>query len=183
MAYDRKKLYILDGYNIIRSGNRYKKDSANDYTQDFFNLAREKLINDVQNFVDRNSQAIIVFDGGNNPVSDGTPEKIGGVRVIFSPANTTADKVIEKLARQARNRNQETIVISSDAAIQDTVFGGGIDRMSANNFSWEVDFDHQERLLDAKVQVNTKNTLAQRIDATTLAKLQALRDGNSSSKK
>ena len=71
--------------------------------------------------------AIIVFDAGDNELSQGSRTKIGGVQVIFSPAGQSADKVIEKLAWDARARGIETMVVSSDAAIQNTVFGGGVD--------------------------------------------------------
>ena len=51
MVRQRKKLLIIDGYNVLRSGSRYRDIvAANpDYTDDAFNTARETLINDVIN--------------------------------------------------------------------------------------------------------------------------------------
>ena len=43
----RKKLLIVDGYNVLRSGSRYRKITGPDYTDDAFNTARERLINGV----------------------------------------------------------------------------------------------------------------------------------------
>ena len=170
------KLLIVDGYNVLRSGSRYKAITAPDYTDDIFNQARERLINDCIDFAGRDWSAIIVFDGAQNEFSSGEVEMVGGVRIMFSPVGQSADKVIEKLAHDARARAVETLVVSSDATIQDTVFGGGVDRMSANDFSREIALLHQEQISDASPQVAPKNTLAERINPAVKARLEALRD-------
>lgn len=176
MAKQRKKILIVDGYNVLRSGRRYKEITQPDYTDDAFNTARETLINDVINFAGHEWGAIIVFDGAKNALSAGEAESVGGVRIMFSPAGQSADKVIEKLAHDARERQVETLVVTSDGTIQDTVFGGGVDRMSANDFSWEIAALQSERKLDETPAVSKKNTLGDRVDAETRAKLEALRD-------
>ena len=71
----------------------------------------------------------------------------------------------------------ETLVVTSDATIQDTTFGFGVDRMSADGFSREVGMYYEEARLDETPKVAQKNTVASRIDPATLAKLKALRDG------
>ena len=179
MAKQRKKLLIVDGYNVLRSGSRYRWQprADEDYTDDFFNTARERLINDVANYAGRDMGAIIVFDAADNELSEGSRTKIGGVQVIFSPAGQSADKVIEKLAYDAGKRGIETMVVTSDAAIQDTVFGGGVDRMSADGFSREMGEYYEDARLDDSPKVARKNTVAERIPADTLARLKALRDG------
>ena len=178
MARKRNKLLIVDGYNVLRSGERYKAAiSGPDYTDDVFNTARERLINDVVNFAGRDWRAIIVFDGAKNEFSTGEVQVVGGVRIMFSPSGQSADKVIEKLAHDARERNVETLVVTSDATIQDTVFGGGVDRMSANGFSYEVGEYYDQARLDETPKVAQKRTLGERIPADTLEKLKALRDG------
>lgn len=178
MARKRNKLLIVDGYNVLRSGERYKTTAFGpDYTDDAFNTARERLINDVVNFAGRDWRAIIVFDGAKNEFSTGETQTIGGVRIMFSPAGTSADKVIEKLAHDARVRNVETMVVTSDATIQDTVFGGGIDRMSANGFSREVGMYYEDVHLDETPKVALKRTLGDRIKPDVLEKLKAMRDG------
>lgn len=179
MAKQRKRLLIVDGYNVLRSGSRYRWQprADEDYTDDFFNTARERLINDVANYAGRDMGAIIVFDAADNELSEGSRTKIGGVQVIFSPAGQSADKVIEKLAHDARERQVETLVVTSDATIQDTTFGFGVDRMSADGFSREVGMYYEEARLDETPKVAQKNTVASRIDPATLAKLKALRDG------
>ena len=178
MAKQRRKLLLVDGYNVIRSGARYRDAFVHpDYTDDAFNTARERLINDVVNFAGREYKAVIVFDGGDNAYSTGEVQTVGGVRIMFSPAGQSADKVIEKLAHDARVRNVETLVVTSDATIQDTVFGGGIDRMSADGFSHEVGEYYDEARRDESPKVAHKRTLADRISPDALAKLKAMRDG------
>lgn len=177
MAKQRKKLLIVDGYNVLRSGSRYRDITGPDYTDDSFNTAREALVNDVIGYAGRDWRAIIVFDGGRNEFSTGEAESVGGVRIMFSPSGQSADKVIEKLAHDARERQVETLVVTSDATVQDTVFGGGVDRMSADGFSHEMGEYYEDARLDDTPKVARKNTVAERIPADTLARLKALRDG------
>ena len=178
MGKTRKRLLIVDGYNVLRSGSRYRWQprADEDYTDDFFNTARERLINDVVNFAGRDMGAVIVFDAGDNELSQGSRTKVGGVDVVFSPAGQSADKVIEKLAYDAGKRGVETLVVTSDATVQDTVFGGGVDRMSAEGFSHEMGEYYEDARLDDTPKVAPKRTVADRIPADTLAKLKALRD-------
>ncbi|MGI6590299.1 MAG: NYN domain-containing protein [Eggerthellaceae bacterium] len=177
MGKTRRRMLIVDGYNVLRSGYRYRHIVAPDYTDDTFNTAREMLLKDVISFAGRTYQAYIVYDGGGNEFSTGEPQVVSGVKVVFSPAGSSADKVIEKLAHDASARGIETLVITSDATIQDTVFGGGVDRMSANGFSHEMEMLAHEVELDEKPAVSEKRTVAERLDPETVRKLKALRDG------
>ena len=129
----RKKLLIVDGYNILRSGSRYRHlRQSEDFTHEVLNKVREALINDVIAYTGRDyAQAYIVFDAGDNLESIGTDEVVGGVHIVFSGVGRSADTVIEKLSHDARERGWEVMVVTSDASIQDTVFGLGVDRMSA----------------------------------------------------
>lgn len=171
-------MLIVDGYNVLRSGSRYRalRDGP-DYTDDVLNKSREMLLKDVIAFAGRDfSEAVIVYDGGGNEFSEGKSDRLGGVRIMFSPAGSSADKVIEKLAHDARERGVETLVVTSDATIQDTVFGGGVDRMSANGFSHEAEMLDEETRLDESPVVAQKNTVAGRLDPETVHRLKALRD-------
>ena len=98
------------------------------------------------------------------------------MKVVFSPYGSSADKVIEKLAHDARENRLEVMVVTSDATIQDTVFGGGVDRMSANGFSLEMEDLGDEAKRDRTLEVHRRSTVAERINPETLAKLKALRD-------
>ena len=178
MPKDRKRILIVDGFNVLRSGSRYKRIVAPtpDWDHDAFNRARETLVNDVVNYAGREWRATVVFDGGGNVESTGEVQKVGGVSVVFSPAGSSADKLIEKLAHEGRENGFEVMVVTSDAVIQDTVFGLGVDRMSAEGFSMEVERYYHDAVLDETPKVAEKRTVAGRIDADTLEKLKALRD-------
>ena len=174
----RQRVLIVDGFNVLRSGSRYKNVSLNmpDYEHDWLNRAREMLINDVVHFAGRDWNATIVFDGGGNVESTGETQIVGGVRVMFSPAGVSADSVIEKLAFEARDRGEEVFVVTSDASVQDTVFGLGVDRMSAEGFSIEIDRYYHDATIEESPKASIKRTVAERIDSETLAKLKQLRD-------
>jgi predicted RNA-binding protein with PIN domain len=176
MAYVRRRLLVVDGYNVLRSGSRYVDAPKPDWTDDYFNAAREMLLKDVINFAGRNTQAAIVYDGAGSGRKVASEETVGGVRVIFSPAGQSADKLIEKMAYDARERGIEVTVVSSDARIQETVFGGGVDRMSAEGFSRAAAVEDVARAEDAHPARTSKNTIAGRVSAETVEKLRALRD-------
>ena len=178
MPKDRKRILIVDGFNVLRSGSRYKNVSLDmpDYDHDWFNRAREKLVNDVVHFAGREYRATVVFDGGGNEESTGTVQKVGGVGVVFSPAGSSADKLIEKMAHEGRDNGYEVLVVTSDASIQDAVFGLGVDRMSAEGFSIEIDRYYHDAILDETPKIAEKRTIADRISPETLAKLKTLRD-------
>lgn len=178
MARKRNKLLIVDGYNVLRSGQRYvHMRRQDDYTVEKYNNVREALISDVAAFAGSEYRAIIVFDGADNPESAGKTQRVGGIKIMFSPFGSSADKVIEKLAHDAREQHVEVMVVTSDASIQDAVFGGGVNRMSANGFSLEMDDLSEDARIDSTTQVSQKNTVADRLNPDVLAKLQALRDG------
>ena len=176
---NRRRILIVDGFNVLRSGSRYAHIVAPnpDWDHDAFNRAREALINDVASYAGREWDATVVFDGGGNVESTGEALSVGGVRIVFSPAGFSADTVVEKLAREGRNAGYEVLVVSSDASIQDAVFGFGVDRMSAEGFSRELDRYYEEAHLDEMPKIAEKRTIEGRLDADTVARLIALRDG------
>lgn len=176
MPSKRNRLLLIDGYNVLRSGSRYSYIHTPDYTDDAFNTARENLINDVINFVGRDMEAIIVYDGEYSEHTGESIETIGGVKVIFSANGQSADRVIEKLSHDARERGVETLVVTSDATIQDTVFGGGVDRMSAEGFCREL-AAHVDTLDEDDLRSdNSKRTVADRVGSDVAEALVRLRD-------
>lgn len=178
MPSDRKRILIVDGFNVIRSGSRYASIATPmpDWDHDAYNRAREALMDDVACYAGREWKATVVFDGGGNLESTGDTVRIGGVNVVFSPAGMSADSVIEKLAHEGKSAGYEVTVISSDASIQDTVLGMGVERMSAEGFSREMNRYYEDAKLDETPKVAEKRTLGDRIDASTLDRLKALRD-------
>ncbi len=177
MARLRKKLLIVDGYNVLRSGSRYSRIALPDYTDDYFNVARERLMNDVIEYAGHGMETIIVYDAADRRGDQSATQNIGGVRIMFSQREQSADRLIEKLSHDARERGVETLVVTSDATIQDTVFGGGIDRMSAEGFCRELEAAENARKEADSPEVSRKSTVADRIPADVREKLKMLRDG------
>lgn len=174
----RRRLLIVDGYNVLRSGSRYSLITLPDYTDDTFNQARERLINDVIDFAGSTMEAIIVFDAADNAYAATESDvSIGGVRVMFTRRGQSADRLIEKLSHDAKERGVETLVVSSDAGIQDAVFGGGVDRMSAQGFCLEMEMRtrdvHEERV----PEISPKRTIGDRVSPEVARRLRQLRDG------
>ena len=169
------KTLLVDGYNVLRSSSFYAHltEATPDHTHDDFNAARHVLISDVATFAGRDYDATLVFDGGGNPGSIGEPQSVAGIKVIFSPAGTSADSVIEELAHKAVEQGREVLVVTSDAATQWTILRGKVTRMSANGFAEEMHGIHQGVVEGAEQKVN-KRTLADRLDSRTREALERM---------
>jgi len=167
-----KKLLVVDGYNVLRSGHYYDevRERMPDFGDEAFNAARDALINDVAVFAGSDYKAVVVFDGGGNQFSDGHPTRVGGVEVIFSPAGVMADYVIEERAKQAANKGWEVLVVTSDATTQWTVFSGKVTRMSAAGFYRELKMIHATDHQPGQA-VSPKNTLGERLSPEVLKEL------------
>lgn len=168
-------MLIVDGYNVIRNNARYAGLGADYESTSLWNKAREMLINDAAQVAQESyERCTVVFDGAGNPQSTGEPQKVAGIDVIFSPTGVSADSVIERLAFDAREKGFEVVVVSSDFAIQSTVFGGGVTRMSSLGFAGDATEIEAERRDLAKSPRTQKRTVADRIDPETRAKLEAI---------
>lgn len=174
----KQKIYIVDGYNVIRAGNLYSSADCSDWSDDFFNSARDKLINDVASFVDSNSQAYVIFDGKGNEFSNGQTKKVGRVNVIFSKFGTDADSEIIRLAIKHRGNGVAVFVVTSDASIQFSTMGEGVRRMSALDFCREIVSESRISNSDNSTPRPVhSNQLGRMIDPETLDRLIAIRDG------
>jgi uncharacterized protein len=130
---------LVDGYNVIRCTLPYQELAEEDLA-----AAREALVSDVAAYAQGEWDATVVFDGARNPQSDGVPHRLLGITVVFSRHGTSADTVIESLARTARDNGQHVDVVTSDAATQWTVLGSRVARRSAAEFSRELRAEEAE---------------------------------------
>lgn len=128
-----KKRLIVDGYNVIRMTPPYREIAEHD-----LDAARAALVSDVAAYVQGEWDATIVFDGGRNPHSTGTPHHAIGVEIIFSAFGAEADTVIERLSRSARERGEFVEVVTSDAQTQWAVLGSGVARRSSGEFAADL---------------------------------------------
>jgi len=155
------RVLLVDGYNVIRSTPPYR-----DLAEDDLDSARAALVSDVAAFADREHRATVVFDAHLNPESLGLSHEVAGVTVVFSRYGTDADSVIESLARAARERGDETVVVTSDAQTQWTVLGGSVARMSSAEFARELRQGETEWREHAPAG-SSKSRIEDRIDAET----------------
>lgn len=172
------ELLVVDGYNVIFGTPRYKalmdEPDARQLDHDPFDRARELLVGDVAAFAQGRYEPVIVFDAAGN-VSPEHPElRRAGVRMIFSPTGVTADTVIEKLVGECRRQGREVTVVTSDNAIRATVGGIPVTRISSAMLAHEIDVLDYEREVDISDRRHGKLTVEDRLDAETLAKLNAL---------
>lgn len=172
------ELLVVDGYNVIFGTPRYKalmdEPDARQLDHDPFDRARELLVGDVAAFAQGRYEPVIVFDAAGN-VSPEHPElRRAGVRMIFSPTGVTADTVIEKLVGECRRQGREVTVVTSDNAIRATVGGIPVTRISSAMLAHEIDVLDCERGVDISDRRHGKLTVEDRLDAETLAKLNAL---------
>ena len=120
---------IVDGYNVMYAHPEYGPLARRD-----IDAARARLVNDLTAVAVQEGRVTVVFDGGGNPHSDGTPHHLGALTVLFSPAGVTADTVFETLAHRARERDEAVMVVTSDRATRDAVRSGGVSIRSAESF-------------------------------------------------
>lgn len=156
---------LVDGYNVIRQTPPYSQLAETE-----LDTARAALVSDVAAFADREFSATVVFDGHLNPRSDGVPHRVAGITVIFSRYGRDADSVIESLAREARERGDEAVVVTSDAQTQWVVLGGSVARMSSAEFAGELRAD-DTAWREHSPSGSTRGRLEDRVDARTREKL------------
>lgn len=172
------ELLVVDGYNVIFGTPRYKslmdEPGERDLDHDPFERARELLVADVAAFAQSRYEPVIVFDAAGNVNPEHPELRRAGVRMIFSPTGVTADTVIERLVGECRRQMREVTVVTSDNTIRATVGGIPVTRISSAMLAHEIDILDSEREVDIAERRHGKLTVEDRLDAKTLAKLNAL---------
>ena len=171
------ELLVVDGYNVIFGTPRYKslmdEPGERDLDHDPFERARELLVADVAAFAQGRYEPVIVFDAAGNVNPEHPELRRAGVRMIFSPTGVTADTVIERLVGECRRQMREVTVVTSDNTIRATVGGIPVTRISSAMLAHEIDVLDSEREVDIAERRHGKLTVEDRLDAKTLAKLNA----------
>ena len=105
---------VVDGYNVTKTG----------YGSLPLDAQRARLLTGLAGLAARTgAEVTCVFDGAtlDQPASVAQPR---GVRVLFSPAGTTADSVIRRLVR-AEPPGRAVVVVSSDREVADGIAAAG----------------------------------------------------------
>ncbi len=128
-----RRMYIIDGYNLIYSWDELKE------TADFsLEKAREVLMDILSNFVAfTKTEVTLVFDA--YLVKDGVGSEIthDGYRVVYTKENQTADAYIEKMMYDL-GPDYNVKVVTGDRLVQFSAVHAGISRMTAKEFEEEV---------------------------------------------
>ncbi len=167
--------YYIDGYNVL-----HKSAALRPLAQEDYESAREALVDRVGIFcMATGNRVTVVFDGrGQHKPERQVPLRgVAGLDILFSPKNSSADAVIERLVYKASNR-MSLVVVSNDHALRDLCCGMGALTMDADNFLATV------REAKSEITDSVQNThrqkaadhLDERLDESQLDALKALRD-------
>lgn len=137
--------------------------------------ACDALIHDVASLSHADFNVSLVFDGGGNVNSKGEPQKTGGITVIYSAHQCSADSVIESLVSEFHSKGDYIEVVSGDAGIQWTVMGKNVVRRAPRELLSDMQVSHSE-LSEVNESPNRKVTLDQRISPEAAELLRRIRD-------
>ena len=165
--------YIVDGYNVI---NLWPELVAlrNDLSE-----ARDRLVHMLAEYgAYEKFDMTVVFDALFT-ADDERIEKVNQhLEVVYTGKGETADSYIERLAYDSVRMGREVHVVTSDGAEQSVILGAGAYRHPSGEFHRMVKRAKKEirdKYLGKVVLPVSRNEIASRIDAETLAKLDALR--------
>lgn len=170
-----RKGLIVDGYNVIRSTDKYRvlvdEEILDPLLHDVYIRARQALVADVAAFAKGRFDATVVFDGFGNPDPEREPRRIAGIEVVFSEEGEEADAVIERLVSEGRREGRAMTVVTSDALVQNTVIGDHVTRMSSRVFAGETAQMNRRIEEQRENPAHRKSTVADRIPDDVRQKL------------
>lgn len=127
----KMKVMIVDGYNCL-----YAWDSLQD--EEDLSVARGRLIDLVFAYqAYYKAPIILVFDGYKRKENSGSCEKRGGMEIVYTRTDMTADAWIEKKMYEWKGK-AELEVVTSDALIQNAALAAGARRISVREFEQNV---------------------------------------------
>ncbi len=131
---EKKKVLIVDGYNVIFAWEDLRALSEND-----IEAARNRLAHLLANYsAFTGAESTLVFDGYRVPGNRGEQYDMDGVHVVFTKERETGDLFIERMI-QGLDKNTEARVVTSDGIIQLSALRKGVLRMSSAEFEREMD--------------------------------------------
>lgn len=162
---------IVDGYNIVNSWPELKS-SQGESLED----SRCKLIELLEDYrAYKGIKAILVFDAHMVKGSTEKHELRGGLEVVFTKENETADAYIERLVNEV-GRMYDILVATSDWLEQQVVLGRGAARISARELHSEVIRSRKVMKDRYELRRSTeKHTIENRIGSDIFEKLDKMR--------
>ena len=130
----RKRMLIVDGYNVIFAWDDLSALAAHDLES-----ARINLVDILANYsAFLGLETVCVFDAYRVQGGEGEKYTKNNVRVVFTKEHETADVYIEKLVSDI-GKNDSVSVVTSDGMIQISAIRMGVLRISAREFERDVD--------------------------------------------
>lgn len=149
-ALPRKKVLIVDGYNVIFAWGDLKELAKKDLA-----AARDKLMHILCNYsAFTKTETVLVFDAYKVAGGEGEKFDYNGVHVVYTKEHETGDTYIEKLTYDI-GKNDSVQVVTSDGLIQLTAIRAGVMRVSALEFEREMD-EVYARMHQAIEDINKK---------------------------
>ena len=176
MKPSRKRLLVVDGYNVLnawRSGLDAKSLSD----------AREELADRLMNYAGyTEQQVVLVYDAWMSDRMQRTSEQKGPLTVVYTRKNETADHYIEHLcdsyAREVEYGRLEIRVATSDNVEQTVVLGRGATRMPSRELLYEMEqVRRQGADHGTQAPKPTRSTLLDRLPEDVRQKLDEMRRG------
>ena len=126
-------MVIIDGYNLI-----FGWDFLRGYAEKDISLARDILTRLMCSYsAYKKCKVIIVFDAYKRSENEGSTERLGEVKVVYTRERETADSYIEKTVATLTEKNTVRVV-TNDRHEQMMVLGSGALRVSAREFASEM---------------------------------------------
>lgn len=169
-----KTYLIVDGYNVIH--HIAEKEGLTN-----FNLeeARENLIEALNSFSGlMGYETVLVFDAYAQEKRKRSEEIRGGITVVFTEKNKTADSYIEKMVFELP-KVYTVKVVTSDYTLQRMVMAAGGERMPSRELILEMEkATKQAGQRYHKPLLSEGNKLEDYMDDEVLAVMKQLRKGN-----
>lgn len=126
------RVILVDGYNVIGSEGRFRRDRAI--------LERERgdlvrRLSDYRSRLEEPTEILLVFDGFASDWDRSLSGTRGGVTVLFSEEEGTADAVLIRMAQRYRDK---AIVVSSDREVLEHSGKAGARTIGAREFMQRV---------------------------------------------
>jgi predicted RNA-binding protein with PIN domain len=109
---------LVDGYNVIKKNSMFQLLETKNLA-----VARDTLIKQLKNRYRHTMHRVTVVFDGNGPREQVSHNE--HIRIIFSRQGETADRVIARLAAEARGHGREILVYSDDIEVQQSVIEQG----------------------------------------------------------
>jgi predicted RNA-binding protein with PIN domain len=109
---------LVDGYNVIKKNSMFQMLETRNLA-----VARDTLIKQLKNRYRHTTFRVIVVFDGNGPREQVYHDE--HIRIVFSRQGETADRVLARLAAEARASGREILVYSDDIEVQQSVIEQG----------------------------------------------------------